>query len=136
MICRLGICRLSAHAALWVSVSFGAAAAAWAPAGSAEEPVPTGPPGQHWIATWGASPHRIISFIPNGSLTTPLRGQTVRQRVHISVGGASFRVRFSNEFGSEPLVIGAASVALPDRDAALKADSIRQLTFGGTTSIE
>jgi lysophospholipase L1-like esterase len=128
-------CRLGPRAALWASVALGAAAAAWTPAASATEPVPTGPPGQHWIATWTASPHRMIAFLPNGSLTTPLLGQTVRQRVHISIGGGSFRIRFSNEFGSGPLVIGAASIALPDREAAVQADSIRQLTFGGATSI-
>lgn len=129
------ICRLGARAALWASVALATAAAPWAPATSAAESVPTGSSGQHWIATWTASPHRIITFFSNGSLTTPLRGQTVRQRLHISIGGGSFRVRFSNEFGSGPLVIGAASVALPDREAAVKADSIRQLTFGGATSI-
>ncbi len=116
-------------------MALGTALVPWADAASATKSVPTSPPGRHWVATWTASPHRIITFFATGPLTTPLRGQTVRQRVHISIGGASFRVRFSNEFGSGPLVIGAASIALPDRDAAVKADSIRQLTFGGATSI-
>jgi lysophospholipase L1-like esterase len=126
--------RLGARAALGAAVALGAAAGLSAAAASAQESVPTGPLG-HWIATWAASPHHLITFLAGGSLTTPVREQTVRQRVRVSVGGRSFRVRFSNEFGSGPLVIGAASVALPDREAAVKSDSIRQLTFGGSVSI-
>ncbi len=125
---------LCAAAALWSTAALWAPAALWATAASAQESVTAAPPG-HWIATWAASPHRIITFIPNGSLTTPIRDQTLRQRVHISVGGRSFRVRFSNEFGAAPLLIGAASVALPGRDSAVQEGSIRRLTFGGATSI-
>lgn len=92
-------------------------------------------PHEHWIATWGASPHHLITFFQNGPSSKPLAGQTIRQRVHLSVGGHRFRVRFSNEFGSTPLVIGAASIALPAHEAAVEGSSIRKLTFGGAASI-
>jgi lysophospholipase L1-like esterase len=127
--------RLGARATLWASAAaLFALVTPWAGAAFAQESVPTRHAG-HWVATWAASPLRTITFIPNGSLAAPLRGQTVRQRVHIAIGGGSFRVRFSNEFGSGPLAIGAASIALADRESAVMADSIRQLTFGGATSI-
>ena len=96
-----------------------------------------GGPGQgaeHWIASWAASPHRIITFIPNGPLTTPLDRQTIRQRVHLSVGGERVRVRVSNEFGSAPLIIGSASIALPAHEAAVEPSSVHRLTFGGAGS--
>lgn len=88
-----------------------------------------------WIATWAASPHQIIRFIPNGPLDAPLDGQTVRQRIHLSVGGHRFRVRFSNEFGAAPLVIGSAAIALPAHEAAVEPGSIHRLTFGSAGSI-
>ena len=40
-------------------------------------------------------------------------GQTVRQFARISVGGAQLRLRFSNETGTEPLLVADAHVALP-----------------------
>lgn len=88
-----------------------------------------------WIATWAASPHHIISFFQNGPLSAPLDRQTVRQRVHVSAGGPRVRVRFSNAFGTRPLVIGAASVALPGREASVEPGSVHRLTFGGAGSI-
>ena len=41
-----------------------------------------------------------------------LRDQTIRQIARVSLGGSQVRVVFSNEYGTRPLVIGAAHVAL------------------------
>jgi lysophospholipase L1-like esterase len=41
----------------------------------------------------------------------------------------------SNEYGTRPLVVGAAHVAVSDKDAAIQAGSDRTLTFGGHASI-
>jgi len=43
-------------------------------------------------------------------------------------------VVLSNAFGTQPLEIGAAHVALREKDAAIQAKSDRPLTFGGTAS--
>lgn len=56
-------------------------------------------------------------------------GQTIRQRLTLSRGGAALRVRFSNEFGAVPLRIGAASVTYRD-PRTHKAVRV-PLTFGG-----
>jgi GDSL-like Lipase/Acylhydrolase family len=55
--------------------------------------------------------------------------------VHISMGGDTLRVRFSNEFGATPLVIGAARVALAAGAGGVVAGSGRALTFGGAPSV-
>jgi lysophospholipase L1-like esterase len=60
--------------------------------------------------------------------------QTLRQIVHTSVGGSRLRVVLSNSYGTQPLTIGAAHVALPDRDAAIRTDTGRRLTFSGGVS--
>ena len=63
--------------------------------------------------------------------------QTLRQIVHVSLGGERVRVVLTNSFGTAPLVIGAAHVALRDKDAAIVPQSDRTLTFSGspTTTI-
>jgi len=61
--------------------------------------------------------------------------QTLRQIVHVSVGGERVRAVLSNAFGSAPLAVGAAHVALRNRDAAIDPKSDRVLTFGGSPSV-
>ena len=57
----------------------------------------------HWVATWATS----LQGSPPQAIT--VKNQTVRQRLEISVGGPRLRLHVSNEYGSKPLVIGAAS---------------------------
>ena len=59
----------------------------------------------NWIATWAAPP------MPSTAASKTIENQTVRQVVRISTGGKRVRVRFSNEYGTKPLVIGAATIA-------------------------
>ncbi|MGC1783380.1 MAG: SGNH/GDSL hydrolase family protein [Acidobacteriaceae bacterium] len=60
-----------------------------------------------WVATWGAA------MVPTEHGTEPeFSGQTLRQIIHTSLGGTQTRVWFSNRFGSEPLRIGAAHIAI------------------------
>lgn len=61
--------------------------------------------------------------------------QTIREIVHTSVGGNRVRVRISNTFGSAPLVIGAAHVAVAGSGASIVLGTDRALTFGGRSSV-
>lgn len=87
-----------------------------------------------WVATWGASPFAFRSF-NNAPQPGPYKNQTIRQVVRISVGGDQLRVRFSNEIGTTPLTIGAASVAVAGSEASIKSGTLKKLTFGGVGSI-
>ncbi|MFD9736710.1 SGNH/GDSL hydrolase family protein [Umezawaea sp. NPDC059074] len=79
-------------------------------------------PDDGWVRTWGAAPHApLAAFDP----VPPLAGTTLRHVVRVSGGGREVRVRFTNEYGTTPLVIGAASVAL---------STPRPLTFSGRTT--
>ncbi len=81
-----------------------------------------------WVGSWGASP-----VFPVGQ---ELDGQTVRQVVRLSLGGRQIRVRFSNETGTAPLVIGAAHVARPGTaPGTIDPASDHPLTFGGMASV-
>lgn len=50
---------------------------------------------------------------------------------HTSISGRRVRIELSNAFGSTPLVIGAAHIALRDKDMAILWASDRALLFGG-----
>jgi lysophospholipase L1-like esterase len=85
--------------------------------------------GQVWVATWGASP---VAPLPANTTNPGFTNQTVRMVVHTSLGGNEVRVRLSNAFGSESLVIGAAHVAIHSKDASIASGTDRPLTFNGT----
>ena len=84
---------------------------------------PGGPPPGGGRAGGGAPP-APINF----------KNQTLREIVHTSLGGDRVRVTLSNAFGTLPLEVGAAHVALRDKDAAIKPGTDRPLTFGGSGS--
>src|SRR5215813_15120370 len=87
-----------------------------------------------WIATWATSPQSGTPD-PREPLLN-IDNQTVRERVRASIGGSRIRLRFSNEFGSSPLLIGAATVAIPTDASSIKEESIQNVTFEGRSSIE
>src|SRR5215471_5791065 len=64
-----------------------------------------------------------------------LNNQTLREIVHGSIGGSRLRVVLGNEFGTAPLTIGGASIALRDKDAKIVAGSNRALMFAGRSSV-
>ena len=81
-----------------------------------------------WIATWTASPMNVWA----ADMVVPgFYNQTIREIARISVGGRRLRIRLSNEFGSAPIVIDAAYVALAGEDGAIQPLTSRPLTFGG-----
>lgn len=61
-------------------------------------------------------------------------GQTIRMVVRTSIGGKHARVELSNTFGTTPLKIGAAHIALRDTGSAIVMGSDRPLTFSGKPS--
>jgi lysophospholipase L1-like esterase len=81
---------------------------------------------QHWVGTWATSPE---------SGTTSFNNQTLRQIVHVSLGGDDIRIRLSNAYGTTSLTIGAAHIALRSTGAQIVPDSERVLTFSGESSI-
>src|SRR6266849_11040879 len=85
-----------------------------------------------WVGTWGASPQQPVTAFGSAPSFT---NQTVREIVRLSVGGERFRVRLTNEFGAQPLLIGAAHVAISAGGAAIKSGTDRVLTFSGHPSI-
>jgi lysophospholipase L1-like esterase len=90
-----------------------------------------------WIDSWTASPQPVwdAEFFAPVNIPRALRNVTVRQIAALSIGGNQVRVVLSNEYGSKPLVIGAAHVALAGSGSSIVAGSDRALSFDGKASV-
>jgi lysophospholipase L1-like esterase len=86
----------------------------------------------NWVGTWSTSPAASEPNTPDG-----YAGMSIRNVVHTSVGGSSARIQLSNLYGTSPLTITHASLALaaaPSNPTAA-AGSMRRLTFAGNTYV-
>jgi lysophospholipase L1-like esterase len=82
-----------------------------------------------WIGTWASSP----AWADQGMA---FQAQTLREVVHVSVGGSRLRVRFTNRFGDAPVLVSGATVGLEaGNTAAAAAGTLHALTFGGARSV-
>jgi lysophospholipase L1-like esterase len=87
-------------------------------------------PHPQWVGTWAASPMQA-----DGINLRLFSSVTLREVVHISAGGAQIRLRFTNEFGLDPLTVADAHVALSAGGSSIQPGSDRAVTFGGATSV-
>lgn len=87
---------------------------------------------EEWVAGWiaAAHDHRAL-LLPLGMPPVVLQDQTVRQHMLVAAGGHALRVRLSNRFGDQPLVVGAAGVGLCTGPDALSPGTLRPLRFDG-----
>jgi lysophospholipase L1-like esterase len=117
------------------------------------------PPPDHWVGTWAASPvaapnvrrprpdtapgavlpppsaSAASAAVIDPSQTYAATDTTLREIVHVSLGGPMVRVVFTNEFGTDPLTIGAAHLAVSEGGSSISLSSAAGLTFGGRTSV-
>ena len=83
-----------------------------------------------WVGTWAASP-----MLADGRWMRPVTNSTLREIVHISNGGAQLRLRFTNEFGVDPLTISNAHVASSAGGSDIKTGTDHAVMFGGSASV-
>jgi lysophospholipase L1-like esterase len=88
-----------------------------------------------WVGTWASS--QQIPEPANALPAADLADATLRQVVHLSVGGAALRVHLSNAFGTEPLHITSVHVARPVSRSAARIDpaSDRAVDFSGAGDV-
>ncbi|GGS16627.1 SGNH/GDSL hydrolase family protein [Streptomyces griseoviridis] len=131
---------LAAVVALSVAIYVGVAAddgtrgRASGPAGRQAPPGAAAPASTGaWVGAWSASP----AAAEPGTAAKGLAGRSVRNVVHAGVGGTSARVTLSNLYGTTPLTITHATLALADSGggAAVADGTLRRLTFSGAARV-
>ncbi|NEC90065.1 SGNH/GDSL hydrolase family protein [Streptomyces sp. SID12501] len=90
-----------------------------------ETPVP-----RVWTGTWEAAASGTVAARP---------GASYRNVLHVSVGGSELRVRLTNRLGTQPLRLGAVTVALQEPGEPKSPDavpgSMRTATFAGSSTV-
>jgi len=87
-------------------------------------------PPLQWVGTWAASPMQA-----EGINLRLFSSTTMREIVHISAGGPQIRLRFTNEFGLDPLTVADAHVALSAGGSSIQPGTDHAVTFGGAASV-
>ena len=93
------------------------------------------PSSRIWVASWGAS--QQVPEPANSLPADDLRNATLRQIVHLSIGGPSIRVHLSNAFGTEALHLTSVHIARPLSPAlpAIDPASDLALTFASKPDV-
>jgi len=110
--------------------------------GRPQNPVPpAGPPLRPFMVnTRCPAPAAPAVPAPQGQTFAPppyvhFTNQTLRQIVHTTIGGSKARVVLSNAYGTAPVTIGGAHLAIRDKEGSIQAASGRPLTFSGKATI-
>jgi lysophospholipase L1-like esterase len=91
--------------------------------------------GPNWVGSWATAEQ--VPEARNALAPDDLRDATLRQVVHLSIGGKVLRVHISNAFGTAPLHFTSVHVARPTAAASPRIDDStdRALTFSGRSEI-
>src|SRR6202789_4706501 len=81
---------------------------------------------KQWVGTWASAP-LLDAHVKNAEEF--LSGATLREVAHVSIGGDTVRIRFSNLYGTGPLVIGPVEIAQTLKGASIVAGSGKPVTF-------
>ena len=91
----------------------------------------------HWVTTWGCGPQLTE---PGNLPPVPLANSTLRQFVRVTIGGNHLRVRFSNAYGTNSVMMNSIHVALAAGAGSAGSGTIntatdKVLTFHGAPSV-
>ncbi|MDR5786231.1 MULTISPECIES: SGNH/GDSL hydrolase family protein [unclassified Caballeronia] len=97
------------------------------------------PANERWVSAWGTALQSIpqLANLPPLYRAPDVAGRTVRQLIYPQLDGKRMRLRISNLYGTEPLVVESMSVAraVGGSSAAIQAGSARSVSFGGHKSV-
>lgn len=82
----------------------------------------------NWVGSWASSPLLV-------HMREPVSDSTIRDVVHLTLGGTAVRVTLTNQFGTTPLRVDSAHIALSAVGGRLQPGSDRQLTFNHQPSV-
>ena len=88
---------------------------------------------QKWVGTWTTSPQLVEPA--NNPPGPGLSNNTLRQIVHVSIGGDSLRVRFSNEFSTSPVKLNAVHIAVSIDSSTIDPNTDLAIKFNGDSAV-
>lgn len=98
---------------------------------AATRPAAVGPVADTWSTSWTQSQQRSSGLSPE-----TFQNRSVRVVTRLTQGGSALRVRLQNQFGTAPLVVNATTAGLSvGGGAAIRPESLRTVTFGGSATV-
>ena len=88
-----------------------------------------------FYATWTASQQDLTEGQPGSPPTAAetIGDRTLRQVVHVAIGGDRLRVRLSNIFGASPVTVAEAHLARSAGGSSIDTSTDRPITVNGST---
>lgn len=87
----------------------------------------------HWVATWATASQKVESR--NNPPAPGLSNNTLRQIVHVSIGGNTLRIKFSNLYSPSPVEIRSVYIANPTDSCEVDKSTVKYLSFVGKRSV-
>lgn len=85
-----------------------------------------------WTATWATA----VEFTGPGDMPkASLSNRSLREIIHISIGGEEMRMQLSNIHSKEPVDIKSVYIATPVDNSDIDPKTAKYLTFGGKKSV-
>ena len=85
-----------------------------------------------WTGTWATA----VEFTGPGDMPkAPLSNRSLREIIHLSLGGETMRMQFSNIHSKEPVEIKSVYIALPTDSCDIDAKTAKYLTFNGKKNV-
>ncbi|HYZ75053.1 MAG TPA: GDSL-type esterase/lipase family protein [Chthoniobacterales bacterium] len=97
-----------------------------------------------WVATWttapqdifkGSSTPALVNFAFPNPTTDGANNQTLRMIIKPDLWGTTIRLRFSNTWGTQPVILGRVSVGLQSYSGNVLAGTNTPVTFAGGASV-
>ena len=85
-----------------------------------------------WVGTWSTAPQLVETA--NNPPAPGLTNNTIRQVVHVSIGGDSLRMRFTNEFSTSAVVMNSVHIAISKGNGVIDTTTDRVIYFKGMQS--
>ena len=97
------------------------------------EPAKKSTASEKWVGTWSTAPQLVET---NNNPPQPgLSNNTLRQIVHVSIGGDSLRMRFSNEFSASPVTMKEVHIAVSKGGSVIDTATDKVLYFNGNLAV-
>ncbi len=89
--------------------------------------------GMKWVGTWSTAPQLVETS--NNPPSPGLSNNTLRQIVHVSIGGDSLRMRFTNEFSASAVTLNSVHIAVSKGGGVIDTTTDMPILFNGKPGV-